>query len=266
MIPVEYNFYILKESFIELGVSEGDCIYLTGNIGMIGPSKTSKTEVLKLYIKALQNIIGIKGTIVVPTHSFSLCNTEQIFDEFTTQSETGPITQYVLDMPDSVRQFHPFSSRAAIGYNAKAICGDCSRSSYGYHTPFQRMLKLDAKFISIGMHPRLSVSLVHQCEQDMAVPYRYNKEFIHPVLRDGEVKYEPFYHLVTYKDIELTRNKNQYFFQCFIEKYHLEKISFGQGYFWAFNMRDFYESTTNEMKKNIYSWLEHPPQSRPYQK
>lgn len=257
----------LIDAYRQLGIRTGDCIYVTGNLGMLGIGPTTdKEKLLSLHYQAIRDVIGESGTLVVPTHSFSICNTDQVFDPNTTPSETGPFTQYVMDLEGSVRQFHPFSSRTAIGPLAQKICGDCSRNSYGYFTPFQHMLELDAKFISLGMHPRFLVSLVHQCEQDMAVPYRYNKEFMHPVLRGDSIEVEPFYHPVTYRDCDISRNKNQLFFEQFDKQGLLGNIRVGTGNIYAFNMKKFYLSTNQILKENIYSWLNQPPASRPYQK
>lgn len=266
MRSIAYTREDLETCYRNLGVVAGDCVYVTGNLGRLGPLKLSKEAIITMHAQALLNIVGASGTIVVPTHSFSLCNTDTVFDCAKTPSETGALTQFFLDLPESIRQFHPFSSRVAIGRYAKDICLDCSRASYGYHTPFQRMLSLNAKFISIGMHPRFSVSLVHQCEQDMGVPYRYNKEFIHPVLRQGKVLLEPFYHLVTYLESDISRNQNQLFFDEFEQSFTLQSASIGLGNIYIFNMQEFYKSTTNIMKNNIYSWLNHAPKNRPYQK
>ena len=45
--------------------------------------------------------------------------------------------------------------------------------------------------------------VIHHIEQLMGVPYRYTKEFNHPVLRNGIIQYEPFYLFVRYLDSEV---------------------------------------------------------------
>ncbi|MBU2884058.1 AAC(3) family N-acetyltransferase [Psychrosphaera sp. B3R10] len=261
-----YSVNDLVTSYQACGVKAGQVVYLTGNFGRLGVSlDVSKVELFERHLQALWQILGEQGTIVVPTHSASICNTDQIFDLALTKSEMGPFSEYVRLLEGSVRSFHPFFSRTAIGAKAEYICGHNSRHSYGGHTPFSRMLELDALFISVGIEPRQIVSLVHQCELEMGVPYRYNKEFMHQVIRDGRVTVEPFYHLVTYLDCDIVRDKNIKIFEHFKQQHKLHQVSMGKGTCWAFNMKSFYQSTTELMSQDIYSWLQTPPTKRPYQ-
>ena len=39
------------------------------------------------------------------------------------------------------------------------------------------MLKINTKYVSIGLPPRLTCSYIHHAEMMMGVPYRYTKEF-----------------------------------------------------------------------------------------
>ena len=91
---------------------EGDNLYVTGSLTYLGvPAYKQKEEILENHYKALRTVTGEdKGTIVVPTHSFSLCNTQITFDPNQTASETGILTEYIRNKPGSIRQIHPFSS------------------------------------------------------------------------------------------------------------------------------------------------------------
>jgi aminoglycoside 3-N-acetyltransferase len=239
---------------------------VTGNLGKLGLSlEISKTELLEMHYSAIVQVIGEKGTLVVPTHSFSLCNKDIAFDLAETKSEMGPFTEFVRNQPGSIRQFHPFSSRVAVGAKAEFICQNNSRHSYGKHTPFARMLECDAKFISIGIEPRNIVSLIHQCELEMGVPYRYTKEFMHPVIRNGVEMIEPFYHFVTYLKCDIERDKNKKFFERFTTNHKLHETNVGKGKIWSFSMREFYESSTALLCEDIYAWLANKPEKRPFQ-
>lgn len=261
-----YSVDSLIASYQACGLKSGQVIYLTGNFGRLGVSlDLTKTALFDMHLEALWTILGEKGTIVVPTHTASLCNTDTVFDLQKSKSEMGPFSEYIRGLDGAVRSFHPYFSRAAIGHKAEYICGDVARHSYGGHTPFARMLELDAVFISVGLEPRNIVSLVHQCELDMGVPYRYTKEFMHPVLRDKVEVVEPFYHLVTYLDCDITRDKNVKIFSRFEQHHQLKKVTMGRGHTWSFNMRDFYQSTTKILSENIYSWLQVEPKKRPFQ-
>lgn len=264
---MNYSYHSLVEAYKNVGLKKGMCVYITGDLTILGISlEISKTELLGMHFKAIFDIITEEGTLIVPTHSFSLCNTDKPFSLEKTRSETGAFSEYVRTKAGCIRQMHPFSSRAAIGKYAEYICQNTSNHSYGQHTPFARMLELNTLFISIGIHPKQIVSLVHQCESDMNVPYRYSKEFLHPIEREGVIKVEPFYHLVTYQGAGIKRDKNTKIFEHFEKSFSLNSMTLANGMLWGFDMQSFYKATTLLMCEDIYCWLEHPPSSRPYRK
>lgn len=265
MSSVYYTKQDLAETYKRLGVGHGEVVYLTGNIGRLGLIQhMDKAEIVAAHFDVIMELLGDSGTLVVPTHSFSLCNSSTPFCMTGTPSETGAFTEYVRTLPNAVRQYHAFSSRSAIGRQAMQICGECSSHAYGYHTPFQKMIASDGIFISIGMPATHSVSLVHQAEFVMGVPYRYTKEFEHPVLLDGKTFLDTFYLFVTHHDVDIDRDKNCRIFGRFSENYHLQHCQFGLSIAQSFRMRDFMESTTLLMRDDIYCWLKKPPVNRPY--
>lgn len=262
----DISYESLKQAYSSVGITEGKVVYVTGDITKVGISLSlSKFELLNLHLKVIMDLIGPEGTIVVPTHSFSLCNTNIPFSLKNTPSETGAFSEFIRNQTGSIRQLHPFSSRTAIGKEASYICENTAPHSYGMHTPFSRMLELDSMFISVGIHPKQIVSLVHQCESDMNVPYRYTKEFIHPVETGQHTEMKAFYHLVTYLNCDIKRDKNVKIFENFEKKFKLNHSKMCQGSVWGFNMSEFYKATTELMREDIYSWLVEPPNSRPYQ-
>jgi len=163
MSNVFYSESELVEAYKGVGVAPGRVVYVTGNLGRLGLIKgKEKSEVIRTHFEILGDLLGEKGTLVVPTHSFSICNTDIPFSMSSTPSETGPFTEYVRNQKDAVRQYRAFSSSTAFGADSHEICGDCARHAYGHHTPFQRMVDADAVFVSIGMPASSAVSLVHQ--------------------------------------------------------------------------------------------------------
>lgn len=157
-----YNIQDLLIAYQSLNIQQGDTLYVTGNLGRLGLIKDkTKSEILDIHLSTLSSLVGNSGTIIVPAHSFSLCNTTIPFNVLTTPSEMGPFTELIRQHPDAVRSMHPFSSCASIGKNSRFICLNTSQHAYGFHSPFHRMVELGAKFVSIGMPAQKNVSLVH---------------------------------------------------------------------------------------------------------
>ena len=255
----------LAEAYREIGVAPGRVVYVTGNLGRLGLIKDKdKSDIIRAHFEILEDLLGEKGTLVVPTHSFSICNTDVPFSISSTPSETGPFTEYVRNQKGAVRQYHAFSSSTAIGAASQDICGDCARHVYGYHTPFQRMVDADAIFVSVGMPASSAVSLVHHAEFLMGVPYRYTKEFEHPVEKSGSVVRDVFYLYVIYGGIDIKRDRNVRIFSHFSEHYRLSEARLGLSGIQGFLMGEFMDATTSFMKDDIYAWLAERPNNRPY--
>lgn len=262
-----YSTENIRHAYEKLGIGAGDTVYVTGNIGNLGfHSSKNKQATLNSHLEALQAVVGSQGTVVVPTHSFHLCNTDQVFDLAATPSGRGAFTEHVRTQPGAVRQFHPFASVTALGHHAEMICGKTARHAYGPNTPYERLLELNAWGVSIGMPARLTCSVIHHLEQVMAVPYRYTKEFIHPVLRDGGIKAEPFYLYVLYRECEIDRDRNEKLFRHPKLAAEVRAADLGMGQISGYRMPILRDAAVELMTGDIYSWLKHPPATRPYRK
>ena len=262
---MHYSYKDIIDAYKGVGVESGRVVYITGNFGRPGIYQfPQKNKLLDAHLTAIQEILGPDGTLMVPTHTWSLCNTNKLFDLSSTPSETGPFTEYVRLQKEAVRQFHPFSSTTALGKDAKELCLHTSKHVYGAESPFQRMIDSDALYISVGQDMALSISLVHQIEFVMGVPYRYVKEFSHPCLINNVVEDRDFYLHVIRKDLEIQRDKNKKIMSRFRQVGHMARASLGRSFLEGLSAAEFYKIITKEFSKDIYYWLENPPSSRPY--
>jgi aminoglycoside 3-N-acetyltransferase len=262
-----YNYENIKDALEAVGVTKGRTVLVKTDLRFLGPfEKLDKESILMALYNALSELIDFsKGTLVVSTASHKIINTNTPFDLRKTPSERGIFTQYICNKKESIRSFHPFDSYTAIGKNAKYICCDVSRHSYGPETPKARMLDLDTLYISIGLHPRMTCTVVHHIEMIMGVPYRYVKEFVHPVVRNNVIKKEPFYLHVWYKQCQIEKNKNEKIFNHFYKSgYELKKHVLGCGNVYSYSMVDFFNSTVKLFKDDIYVFLNKVPERNPY--
>jgi aminoglycoside 3-N-acetyltransferase len=146
---MRYNYNDIKKAYKDLGISKGMTISLKTDLKFLGPYEGNQNNMLEAHFNALSELIDLnKGTIVVSTASFSLCNTENTFDIENTPSEMGALTEFIRTRPESVRSFHPFTSYTAIGKNADYICNNNSRHSVGPNSPKARLIELNARYLS----------------------------------------------------------------------------------------------------------------------
>ena len=266
---MDYNYNDIKEAFKRLGVEKKRVVSIKTDLKYLGRyENNNKNEILKVYFDVLADLVDLsEGTIVVPTSSPMLCNTDIPFDLEKTPSEYGVLTEYIRKRKEAVRSFHPFDSYTAIGKDSKHICHDVTRHAFGPETPKARMLERDALCVSIGIHPHLTCATIHHIEMIMGVPYRYTKEYFHPVVRNGETSHENFYLYVWYKECNLKRNRCVNIFNHFCQPGNKVKVAkLGRGNVYSYSMIDFYRSTTKLLSKNIYAWLDEIPKIKPYRR
>ena len=264
---VDYGKNDIIRAYENVGVERGRVVVLRTDLRFLGRfANLGREAILSAHFQALADLVDLSvGTIVVPTGTPSLFNTDKVFESATTRSEMGALTEYIRTRPGAVRNFHPFVSYVAIGHYADFLCRKTSRHCFGPHTPEARLIELDGLDIGVGLHPRRGSSSVHHIEQIMGVPYRYTKEFVHPVMRDGVIRREPFYAFVRYRECDITRNMNKKIFERFqADGYEVKKAPLGRGKIYSMSIKDYFVSVSAALRDDIYMWLDKPPAIRPY--
>lgn len=269
MNTADYTRADLRRVYSKLLSHQPAVVMVRADLRWLGRYESlSKKELLEAHYGTLKELLDSwGGTLVVSTASLSLCNTDRVFDPVSTPSEMGILSEYVRTQSAAVRSFHPFVSYTAIGPLAEEICGNVARHAFGPHTPKARMIDRDACCLSIGSHPRFTCSTIHQVEIMMSVPYRYVKEFLHPVKRGNTISREEFYLYVLYRECDAKRDRNKKLFQYLDKRgFCMQSYEVGRGKVHAYSIRQFYEMAMMAMKEDIYIWLEGAPVIRPYQR
>ena len=264
----KYTFDDLIAAYRMVGIEKGRVIYVTSDVGrLMAYEQPGKEAVLEAHFRALMELLGSDGTLVVPTASINLCNTDIPFDvERTPSYMVGALSEFVRTREDASRSFHPFVSYGVVGAMAKEITQNVSRHAFGPETPEARMVERDALSISIGLYPRYSCSTAHYVEQLMAVPYRYTKEFIHPVVRNEKVVREPFYQFVQYLDSDVERSYLKRIIPRFEKEHEMRKIPVGRSFIYSYSMPEFADAMARMITEDMYVWCKNPPSVRPWQK
>lgn len=245
---------------------DNEVIFITGDLSYLGKGDfANKQDTLETYYSYFREIGGNQATIIVPTFSQYLTNTDIPFEIKKTPTDMGVFPNYILQKKESVRSMHPFTSFTSIGKNAEFICNGNTRFPYGIDSPYERIFSFENPLaISIGLEPRSTCSIVHQAEFNMHVPYRYIKEFDHPIKLEDEIRYERFYMQVIYHGLNEKRDKNKKFFENFESSNSVNKQNLGKSIIYSYNLKEFYYSVIEFMKKDIYSWLAEEPTEKPY--
>ena len=261
-----YSKSDLREAYRAVGVTSGRTVYLTSDLGrLMDFERPGRQAVLDAHLEVLLDLLGSEGTLVASVASMNLCNTDTPFDPAQTPSfRMGAFSEHLRCQPGVSRSFHPFVSYAALGRNAAAITERVARQSFGPETPEARLIEAGALTVSVGLAPNFTCSTVHHVEQCMAVPYRYAKEYLHPVVRGGATVTEAFYQYVWYRDIDLKRDYARKVFARFEAENPVSYQGVGRAGIWGYETAAFWRSATRALAEDIYMWCETPPTIRPY--
>jgi aminoglycoside 3-N-acetyltransferase len=263
----DYDRDDLLDAYSKLGLSSGRMVYVGSDlVKLLRYRVPGKDAMLAAHLDVMRELLGPRGTLFVPTASLNLCNTDIPFDPAVTpSSDMGIFSEYVRCQCDAIRSFHPFWSVTGIGPRAAELLNSVSRHAYGHGSIWQKFVELDVLALTIGTHPRFSVSVIHYIEAIVGVPYRYTKEFLHPVIRAKQKTVEPFYLSVLYRDCDIIRDKNRKIFGHFERVGNLRREPVGRrGYAWSFSQAEFFKVISRLMLEDIYCWLERPPVTTPY--
>lgn len=263
-----YNFEMLLDAYAGVGVTAGSTIYVTSDLFKVrGYEKPSGEALVEAHLAALLELLGPEGTLIVPTSTLNLLNTEIPFDPIETPSYyRGALSEAVRTHPKAKRSFHPIQSYAALGPRADFFLNHVPRHSYGVDCVEWRMVQEDVTSISVGQTPARACTTMHLIEVCCGVPYRYTKEFMMNVSRDGRVLKEPFYFPVYYQDTGLTRDNNRKIFKMLESCMEFKVQPLGAGKITSYSMKDFFSHCGKIMSDDLYIWCDQLPSKRPYQK
>lgn len=180
----------------EVGLEQGDNIFIHSNIGFFGKLEnvTKKQEYWGIFKDAIFEVISKKGTIIVPTFTYSFCS-NKIFDKFDTVTNMGILSELINEDDESKRSDDANFSVSAIGLNSEFFTKNISHESFGKDSFWERFVEKNGKIcnFNVGLYYN---TFVHYIEKLHKVPYRYDKKFSGLYKTNNEVKQDFYTHFV----------------------------------------------------------------------
>lgn len=171
--PLRANIHKCLESS---AIRPGDTIFLHSDAIVVAqfPDQGNKRGIHN-FIDAMQDYLGVNGTLILPTFTYSFTKGET-FDVHHTPSRVGLITEEFRTRPEVLRSPDPIFSVSVSGKNQERY-GKCdSYECFGRGSIFE-MLHRDSAWI-MGMGCSLnSATLTHYVEKCVGVDYRFEKKF-----------------------------------------------------------------------------------------
>ena len=198
-----------------LMINSGDTIMLGIDMGKIPLpfysarlSKEAYREREEKWSQFVYNILlerlGVNGTLLVPTYTYSCGKPGSIFDSNTTRSEIGPFTEYFRKQPSVIRSLHPLFSISGIGKYSQEILANTGSTAFAMGSPFSKFIDYDVKFLCLGVELRNSITYIHHLEQYNGGCHRYNKRFDCEVFDNNKKINREWSAFVAYRGIDYT--------------------------------------------------------------
>lgn len=173
----------ISKLLTDLGLRKGDIFLVHSNVSTLGKVENG----LNGIFSAISEIIGIEGTVVVPTFTYSFCKGE-VFDVQQSKSDRqiGVFAEYLRKLPGAVRSLHGIESFAAIGQDARILMSLHDKTTYGPGSVLANLVEAKSKVLQLGVPV---ITHTHYVERLVGVEYRYHKEFC-GTIRDGSIEFE----------------------------------------------------------------------------
>ncbi|MBK9283704.1 MAG: AAC(3) family N-acetyltransferase [Sphingobacteriaceae bacterium] len=184
------NLMAIEKSLLAFGLQKGDVVMVHSSLSQLGYVEGGAQTLIQAFL----NVIGEKGTLVMPSFpglgfNADYLKTNPIFDLQKTPSSVGIISETFRKMPDVVRSLHPTEPVCASGPLAKEITNEHFGhiSPYLINSPFGKLVKFKAKIIMLGVNldTLSSLHLLEDAVDDFKYPI-YLKEIFTCKLIDGQ--------------------------------------------------------------------------------
>ena len=203
-----YNYTAsdIKTTLVKLGVKKNDLIFIHSNLAFFGKLR-SKKNVCEVFFKSIFDVIGNKGTLVVPTFSYSI---ETKYNKRKTPSVCGIFSNYLMSKKKGKRSWDPIFSIYAIGKYSEyltEIKDISNHECFGKNSFFEKFYQLNGKIVNFN--DTCASTHVHYFEKLAGAPYRFDKKFKVKIEYNKKVKREiiVFYCLKNYKKQEARFDK-----------------------------------------------------------
>ena len=246
-----YSIKDISRSLNKIPLKKGDCIYINPELFRFGKLiNATKNNFYKIFYEIIRKKIGNSGTISINTFSFQVLRKKKIFNHEKTVTTSGEFSEFIRNLPGSVRSDHPVFSVCSIGRKKNIISKNNSWSNFGSGSPFQRFMSLNGKILNLGMDYHLN-PFFHVAEFNTGVPYLYNKLTRVKYYKNNKKINKDFVSTVRYLNLKLIGNHNK--LKKKLKEIKIYKSRLGQGYIYFYKVNDYYKVIKELLEKSFYN-------------
>ena len=144
----------IVEQLRDLGVCEGDILFVAADLLRVGYFNKSADQTLKDWVEIFDELLGHNGTIVIPTYSPVFLRFFEKYDFIFSKesaSNSGSLAKAYLNFaPGALRGDHPTNSCTSKGYYAKDIAS-VDGPDFLKYSPYAKVVELEGKNLMLGI-------------------------------------------------------------------------------------------------------------------
>ncbi|MCG8547201.1 MAG: AAC(3) family N-acetyltransferase [Alphaproteobacteria bacterium] len=247
----------IAESLAAAGAEPGDVLFVHSATSFLrAEGGRASRDHLAAMRDAIFDVIGPKGTLLVPTFTYRFCRGAP-FDPRKTPSEVGIFSNFIVTDPRAVRSFHAIFSVAALGPMSETLTARVPPSAFGHGSVFSRLRDCDAKLVFIDCEFRLVSTYLHHVEQVFGVPYRFDKDFTGPVCIDGRMEQRTFSFFVRPLDGSVVTDLAR-FTKALSDDGYLRRVSMPPTHIELISANDAYDQTMAALQRDVNVLLAEP--------
>ncbi|MEN6350420.1 MAG: DUF4910 domain-containing protein [Syntrophomonas sp.] len=216
------------------------------NLGLPAELANGKSAV-DVIANAVLEVIGLEGTFITPTFTYSFCNRE-IFDPINTPSDVGAFGEVLRKKSGFQRSLDPIFSVTGCGKKIDKLFADLPNDCFGVDCIYDRLSKMNAKVCNIGLS-LFFLTPIHHLEQMIGVPYRFRKTFTGYIRQEGNLRKETWIYNVRMMD-DYSMPNCQRLDDIARKRNICSRIPVGRGYIFCASIQDLYELARQEVEKN----------------
>ena len=240
----DYSELDLKNKLVKLGIKKGDIVFCHSNIGFFGKMKNckNKDQLCKTFFKIIFKIIGTKGTLIVPTFTYSFFKKEKY--NLNSASSMGIFSEWVRKKKSALRTNDPNFSVSIIGNKKIFFSKTCNNNTYDKNSFFGKFHKLNGKILNFNFP---GSTILHYYEKIIKVDYRFEKKF-HGIVSPNKKE------IWTVYSRYLRNNKNIHNPFKLMQRLRIKRkknfVNLGKGEIFAIKSQELFKFVKQNLKKN----------------
>lgn len=228
----------------KIGIKKGDTICVHSQLFSFGAPVCNRETFLHYICKVLLDKIGVSGTLIMPTFTYSFCK-KQIYDVQNTPSTVGILTEYFRKVPGVKRTKHPIFSFSVVGARQEEFTDICCDAFDLHESVYGKMLQMNDKVILFGA-PK-GYTFYYLAEQFVGVSHRYFKKFDGILIDEGRQYNETVPYYVRYLDRQSSEDEFKVD-SYLLEKNLLDVVNISGGSIRKFNCKEAFEAFVDKLR------------------